>query len=159
MFREPSSAALLWAAALTACFPGEIRDRHAAVVEDYAVTPFVDPGQPFADAGRSLGPPDGRTVALGRGAYVTLRFFREIPDGEGPDLRIYEVGADGAEARVAVSEDGDQFIELDTIVAGTTTELDFADTGLPGISFVRVRGLDDVGIEPGFDLDALEALH
>lgn len=152
-------AAFCAIAASSGCFPGEIRDRHASVVDDYLPTPFVDADQPFVDPERSLGPPDGRTVALGRGAYVILRFFRQIRDGPGPDLRIYEVGEDGAEAFVAVSVDGDEFVELTTRARGASTTLDLAETNLDGVRFVRIRGADDAGDEPGFDLDAVEALH
>jgi hypothetical protein len=143
----------------SACIAGEIRDRHASVVESYLGTPFVAENEPYADPSRALGPPDGRTLALGVGAHVTLRFFREIPDGPGPDVRVYEVGPDQARARVAVSADGATFDELATLAEGTTTEYDLASVGLEEVSFVRVRGADNQGIEPGFDLDAVEALH
>lgn len=143
----------------TACFPGEIRDRHASVVDEYLPTPFIEADQPFADPERALGPPDGRTVALGRGAYVILRFFRQIRDGPGPDLRIYEIGPDSAVAFVAVSVEGVDFVELAERATGASTALDLAGTGLDGVSFVRIRGADDAGDEPGFDLDAVEALH
>lgn len=141
------------------CLAGEIRDRHAAAVDAYLKTPFIDPEEPFADPTNALGPPDGRTVALGRGASITVRFFRAIPDGPGPDVRVYEVGPDGAAARVAVSEDGDYFFELPELASGTTTELDLEGAGISQAFFVRVRGADDLGVEPGFDLDAVEALH
>lgn len=146
----------LWS---TGCIAGEIRDRHAAAVESYLKTPFVDPEEPFADPLRALGPPDGRTLALGRGASITLRFFRAIPDGPGPDLRVYEVGPDEAEARVAVSEDGSSFDEFPALATGTTTEYDLEGSGLEEALFVRIRGADDNGVEHGFDLDAVEALH
>src|SRR5262245_4067428 len=141
------------------CIAGEIRDRHAAAVDSYLKTPFVDPEEPFADPLRALGPPDGRTLALGRGASITLRFFSEIPDGDGPELRIYEVGQDGDEARIAVSEDGSTFFEFPLLASGATTELDLVGSGLSKALFVRVRGVDDLGVEAGFDLDAVEALH
>jgi hypothetical protein len=153
----PTTALLI--VGLSGCVAGEIRDRHAAAVESYLKTPFIDAEEPFADPARALGPPDGRTIALGRGASITVRFFREIPDGLGPDLRIYEVGPDGAQARVAVSAEGTEFFEYPTLATGTTTELDLEAAGLPRALFVRVRGVDDLGIEPGFDLDAVEALH
>jgi hypothetical protein len=145
---------------LAGCFPAEIRDRHASAVETYLATPFLEGDEPFADPARAIGPPDGRTVALGVGAYVILRFFREIPNAPGPDLRIYEVGPDGAEAAIAVSIDGDDFVELTESAAGPTTELEL-DDAIPGgmIRFVRIRGVDDRGDEPGFDLDAVEALN
>lgn len=151
--------ACVFAALAGGCIAGEVRDRHANVVDDYLMTPFVNPDQPALDPKRALGPPDGRTLALGIGASVTLRFFREIPDGPGLDLRIYEVGPDGAEARIAVSEDGSDFNELETLASGPTTEYDFSSIGLSSVFFVRVRGADNFGIEAGFDLDAVEALH
>jgi hypothetical protein len=141
------------------CVPGEIRDRHAAVVETYLRTPAIEADAPAADPERALGPPDGRTLAVGRSGYVVLRFFRAIPDGPGPDLRVYEVGPDGARGRVAVSADGATFFELPVLVEGTTTELDLVGATSAPVAFVRIRGVDDLGVEPGFDLDAVEALH
>ena len=98
-------------------------------------------------------------MALRRDASLVVRCFREIPDAPGPDLRIYEVWDDGAQARIALSSDGEHFIELDLLAGGGSTEIDLANTGELGVTFVRVRGLDDLGLEPGFDLDAAEALH
>ena len=129
------------------------------MVDAYQATPFVDTEAPFADPRRALGPPDGRTVALGGWRIRVLRFFRDIPDGTGFDLRVYEVGADGAEARVAVSEDGDAFFEFTTPALGTATIFDLEEAGLESARFVRVRGIDNAGEEPGFDLDAVEALR
>ena len=141
------------------CFQGDFRERHASAVDDYLATPFIDADAPFVDPRRALGPPDGRTVALGVGAYVVLRFFRDIPDGPGFDLRVYEIGNDGAEARVAVSEDGDAFFEFPQPAAGTATTYDLDEAGVAAARFVRIRGIDDAGEEPGFDLDAVEALR
>lgn len=147
------------AALLASCAPVELGDRHAARVEQYLATPFVPPDAPYIDPERSLGPPDGRTVALGQGAHVVLRFFRSIPDGPGPDLRIYEIGPDGAEARVAVSRDARRWIELAEPVIGRSTDLEVSGLDVAPFDFVRIRGLDLAGPEPGFDLDAVEALH
>jgi hypothetical protein len=162
MIRLRSIAAFTWVAVslLSGCFPAELRDRHASVVEAYLRTPFLEGDEPFADPASALGPPDGRTVALGVGAYVILRFFREIPNGPGPDLRVYEVGPDNAEAAIAVSSDGVDFIEATETASGPTTELEL-DDALPAgkIRFIRIRGVDDRGNEPGFDLDAVEALN
>ncbi|MCB9650493.1 MAG: hypothetical protein H6730_28475 [Deltaproteobacteria bacterium] len=142
-----------------ACFPAELRDRHASAVEEYLPTPFVDPEAPFMDPSRALGPPDGRTLALGDGAYVVLRFFRPIPDAPGPDLRVYEVGPDGAQARLAASLDGVTFVELPRPIGGPTESVDLADLGLAEAAYLRIRGIDDAGEDPGYDLDAVEALH
>lgn len=157
----PRKSWVVWAAFALGpgCVAGEIRDRHAAAVDSYLGTPFVDPSAPFMDPTRALGPPDGRTVALGIGAMITVRFFRQIPDGPGPDLRIYKVGPDGSEARVAVSADGATFHEFGSRAAGPTSEYDLASIGETSAYYVRIRGTDDLGLEPGFDLDAVESLH
>jgi hypothetical protein len=142
------------------CFAGEVQDRHASVVDSFVPAPSLDLEAPFSDPGRALGPADGRTVALGLGSALTLRFFRDIPDGRGPDLRVVELGPDGARAWVAVSADGVGFVEYaEPLVDGDETDLDLADVGLTEASFVRLRGADEQGIDPGFDLDAVEALH
>lgn len=143
----------------TACVPNEFGDRHAARVERYLPSPFTPEDAAYARANNALGPPDGRTVAVGEGGYIILRFFRAASDGPGVDLRIYEVGQDGAEARAAFSADGAEYIEPPVSVSGVTTEFDLAEYGLDEISFVRIRGLDSLGPDPGFDLDAVESVH
>ncbi|MEM7675843.1 MAG: hypothetical protein AAF449_07555 [Myxococcota bacterium] len=144
---------------LIGCFQGDFRERHASAVDRYLATPFIDEEAPFADPRRALGPPDGRTVALGVGAFIVLRFFRDIPDGPGSDMRVYEIGNDGSQARVAVSVDGDTFFEMARPALGTATTFDLDEVGVPFARFVRIRGTDDAGEEPGFDLDAVEALR
>lgn len=142
------------------CLAGEVQDRFASVVDAYTPPPFADGSQPYADPDRALGPPDGRTVALARGSTLVLRFFRDIPNGRGPDLRVVEIGPDCARAWIAVSEDGTSFAEYPTPAeAGVSTELELDETGLSSASFVRIRGIDDLGLDPGFDLDSAEALH
>ena len=149
----------LYVGSTAACFPGEIRDRHASAVEAFLRTPFVDENQPFSEADRALGPPDGRTVALGVGAYISLRFLGRSQTARGPDLRIYEIGADGAQSAVAVSDNGVDFREFEGHASGSSTLYDLELVQLEQVQFVRIRGLDDLGEEPGYDLDAVEALH
>ncbi|MCK6549429.1 hypothetical protein L6R52_26555 [Myxococcota bacterium] len=146
-------------AVASGCVAPELRERYAAVVDAFEPTPAVDPSSPATDPDRALGPPDGRTVAIGLGGSITLRFFREIPDGPGPDLRIYEVGPDGAAARVAVSTDGLTYAELAELASGETTAWDLGSVGVDGARFVWIRGVDELGLEAGFDLDAVEALQ
>lgn len=155
--RAVSPIALL--ALLPACFVSDLRDRHAAVVDAWEPAPFADTGQPFTDPKRALGPPDGRTVTLGIGAVITLRFFREIRDGPGPDVRVYGVGPAQNRARVAASRDGVTFHELPAFAIGPKTEFDLGSIGEDAVLFVRVRGVDDFGAEAGFNLDAVESLH
>jgi len=142
-----------------ACVPSDLRERHASRVEVYLSPPDAPEDAAFAKPQRTLGAPDGRTLAIPRGSFVVVRFFRPIPEGPGPDLRVYELGPDGARARVAVSADGSAYFELSQVAEGPTTDLDFAESGLAVVTHVRIRGLDDAGTEPGFDLDALEALQ
>src|SRR5688500_3196392 len=86
----PRNIAFFFALSLAACLGGQVQDRYASVVEVNLASPSIDPEQPFADPERALGPPDGRTVAVGRGGTLILRFFRGIPNGRGPDLRVVE---------------------------------------------------------------------
>lgn len=142
------------------CLISDPSTPHASVVDRYLGTPFVDQDEPYSDPTRALGPPDGRTVALGLGAVITLRFFRDIPAGAGPDLRIIEIGPDDARARVAVSEDGVNFVEFDTPATASGASLfELDEVGLTRAQSVRIRGMDNNGNDPGFDLDAAEALH
>jgi hypothetical protein len=96
---------------VASCYSGVSRDLHASLVLEYLETPGGDASAVYADPARSLGPPDGRTVALGLGSALSLRFFRVIPNGPGPDLRVIEIGPDGAKARIAISDDGESFFE------------------------------------------------
>ncbi|MEM1024972.1 MAG: hypothetical protein AAGD10_05635 [Myxococcota bacterium] len=144
---------------LTACVPADLRDQHASRVESYIPSAFSPADAQYTDPNRGLGPPDGRTVALDRSALLVLRFFRPIPNGPGPDLRVHELGEDGAQAKIGVSEEGTVFMEFEGFAEGLTSDFDLEALGLSQAAFVRVRGLDQAGVEPGFDLDALEALH
>jgi hypothetical protein len=142
------------------CTDGNLQDRYASAVELYQAGPLVQPEAPYYDPTRGLGAPDGKTVALAQESVLVLRFFREIPDAFGPDLRLFEVGTDSASTRISVSADGRDFVLLTTQgLSGGSTELDLEGTQLPGVSFVRMEGLDNFGTDPGFDLDAVEALH
>lgn len=141
------------------CIPTEFGDRHADRVENFLPTPFEDPASVYLDPSRALGPPDGRTVAIGRGSFVTLRFFRKVQNGPGADLQVYEIGDDGAQALVAVSDRSDIWLEFPNRIEGPATQLDLDELNIDSISFVRIRGVDVEGDEPGFDLDAVEALQ
>lgn len=159
MFRLTFGFSLSTIIGASGCFPAELRDRHASAVEQYLAAPYQAEEAPYADPERALGPPDGRTVALARGSFVVLRFFRPVPDAPGPDLRVYEVGPDGAQARLAASDDGTNFIELSDTLSGPSQTVDLEPLGLKAASHIRIRGTNDAGDDPGYDLDAVEALH
>src|SRR5205814_8891348 len=58
MFPREALSIVLWgllAGSSTSCVVGEIRDRHAAAVDSYLGTPFIDPNQPFMEPTRALG--------------------------------------------------------------------------------------------------------
>ena len=93
------------------------------------------------------------------GSVADARFFRAITDGEGRDLRIYEIGDDGAQARVAVSVDGDAYVDFGTRSPRDPPPSSIAHVHAPEAYFVRITGLDDLGLDPGFDLDAVEAMR
>lgn len=160
-FRTLAQAGLFATAVFSAgCLAADPRERYASVVETYLETPFVGSDAVYADPNRALGPPDGRTVALGQGAVLTLRFFREIPNGLGPDFRVIEIGDDEAQARVAVSDDGETFYEFSAPAsAANATDYDLDDASLSKVRSIRIRGMDNQGMDPGFDLDAIEALN
>jgi len=143
-----------------ACVADDFRTHFASLVEDFLPAPGLDPDAPYADPSRAVGPPDGRTVAVGEGATLLLRFFRPVENGPGPDLRVIEIGSDGARARIAVSEDSERFHEFaEPATDGGATVYDLEELGLETIRAVRVRGIDDNGDDPGFDLDAVESLQ
>jgi hypothetical protein len=145
---------------LLGCTDGNLQDRYASAVERYQAGPAVRSEAPYYDPARALGAPDGKTVALAEESVLVVRFFREIPDAPGSDLRLFEVGSDSSSVRVSVSADGRTFVPLTTPgLSGGATELDLDGTGLPFVSFVSLEGLDNFGTDPGFDLDAVEALH
>ncbi|MBI2373322.1 MAG: hypothetical protein HYV07_04930 [Deltaproteobacteria bacterium] len=114
---------------------------------------------------RAVGPPDGKTLALSRDTWIVVRFYRPIVDGPGPDLGVHELGPnDEAHASIAVSEDGERFGAFEAFAqAGRTTLFDLEEVGLAESTYVRVLGLDSAPPaetdDPGFDLDALEALR
>ncbi|MCC7386979.1 MAG: hypothetical protein IT384_34395 [Deltaproteobacteria bacterium] len=145
---------------VSGCITSVDEDRYASVVELFLPGPDLAATEPYANPDRALGPPDGRTVALGPGAALILRFFRGIPDGPGADLRVVEIGPDAATAWIAASPDGVGFSEAAAPARDNgTTALDLGDLGLETASFVRIRGIGAEGDDPGFDLDAVEALH
>jgi hypothetical protein len=60
-----------------------------------------------------------RNCGAGDVEWFTLRYDAAITDGEGDDLRVVTYGGPYGEAAVYASTDGDDFVLLDTIGAGT----------------------------------------
>ena len=147
---------------------------------EYLVQGDKKSGSPVA-ANRSngddaLGEPDwsegGQTgfVSLGFGGKIKVAFDGPVLDADGDDISIHEAtnGDYPLEtAEVAVSQDGDNWYVLTEEARNDNNEggdgvtlLDFSETGLDWIQYVRVTDTTDP--EPhtanadGFDLDAVD---
>lgn len=121
----------------------------------------------------ALGPPDCSDgtrqpetyVALGCHGQLVLEFTGAwLYDGEGPDLKIMEIGPLAEAVEVAVSSDGEHWLSIGS-AKGAEATLDLAGQVQPGDRFRYVR-LVDLGTAskvknqwPGADIDAVAALH
>jgi hypothetical protein len=138
------------------------------------------PGKPHSVrsnvAAAVLGPADYRPdrpeddqvntyLTLGRGGTVVIEFANGLlRDAVGPDLRIVEVGHLNEPMDVAVSRDGDRWIEVGR-TRGADSLIDLASFVQPTDRFRYVRLIDAKGVTakdnewPGADVDAVCALH
>ncbi|MCA2011766.1 OmpA family protein [Cereibacter sphaeroides] len=101
-------------------------------------------------------------VTMGCGGTLILAFDdNALVDVDGPDLWIFEVGPDVEGTSVAVSADGNDWLDLGE-VRGATASIDLAGRGAPGAQYRYVRLVDDAvqcsGDWPGADLDAIGAI-
>ena len=114
----------------------------------------------------ALGEADGNVVSLGDGGEATYFFASGIPDGNGPDLAIFENAMDmgGGQffaelAFVEVSTDG---IEYHRFPCQSLTQINGQVNGFGGIMAYDVQGF--AGIHPAqigtlFDLEEIDALN
>lgn len=127
----------------------------------------------YRNAGLALGPPDyigdgddqqngPKDMTLGCGGVMVLRFTDNVLiDVPGPDLYAFEVGPMVEPTDVAISADGETWLEAGRIEGGTSS-LDIAKVAAPGASYHYVR-LTDAKVEcgtsfPGADIDAVAAI-
>lgn len=124
-----------------------------------------------ANAATALGPPDYNpktavtkpaAVALGCGGTLTVRFTDNVlHDVPGPDLYVFEVGPAIEPMKLAISPDGESWIEVGNISGGTAT-IDIAKAVKPGERFRYVRVTDLKrgcgGPYAGADVDAIGAI-
>jgi hypothetical protein len=105
-------------------------------------------------------------MSLGGGYVIVDMGANElILDGEGDDLRVYEIdqvfyGMDTPEKyEVFVSQDLQTWVSLGTGLG--TTEFDLAGSKLSWARYVKIedRETNISGRAPGSDIDAIEALH
>lgn len=102
-------------------------------------------------------------LALPQGSYVTVGFTDEVViDGPGDDIFIRSFDPqDSANefADVFVSSNGIDFTFLGTVNERGLVSLDLADINFTKpVTAVRVKGLDNRGTSPGFDLIGVEVL-
>ncbi len=114
----------------------------------------------------ALGANDGVFFSLGFGGSLTLAFDTYVENQSGDDLIVYET-TNGSypleKAAVEVSQDGSAWFPLTEEAVNTApTGLDFNETGLAWIKFVRLTDTTNsalhTGTADGFDVDAVKAL-
>ncbi|MFZ5471159.1 MAG: OmpA family protein [Myxococcota bacterium] len=121
-----------------------------------------------SDPREILGPPDYdkkkalHYATLGCGGALTLRFTdNALVDVEGPDLYVFEVGPAVEPTLLAISADGEKWIEVGKVSGGTAV-VDISPAVKEGDAFSYVRLTDakrDCGGRwPGADLDAVGAI-
>lgn len=116
-----------------------------------------------------LGPADrdaageGAALTLGCNGSIELEFKDNVLiDVEGPDVHVWEVGEDVEPTEVAISRDGQSWIEVGT-VSGGTASLDISGAAEDGASYRHIRLTDRDcqnrgGRWPGADIDAVAAV-
>lgn len=114
-------------------------------------------------AERTIGKPDKQALTLGCGGSVTLRFTDNVVvDLPGADLYVFEEGPDVEPTDIALSVDGEHFVDIGRIEGGTR-EVDLAGK-VPEDEFFHFIRLTDTngkrcgGQYPGADIDAVGAM-
>jgi len=179
-----STAAL--SAVITACLvwgagPRWLQSRWRSIIGNKAVwashVVTFEPGSPqprlSVDPAAALGPPDcndqdhdvSKFVALGHGGTLIVEFTDAwLCDGEGPDLKIIEIGPLSESFEVAVSANGSDWISVGRAL-GAESLIDLAPFVNPTDRFRYVRLIDAKSQRvarnrwPGADIDAIGALH
>ncbi len=101
-------------------------------------------------------------TTLGCGGVLTLQFIDNVlVDIEGPDLYVFEIGPAIEPTNLAISKDGQEWIEIGKI-SGGRADIDISPFVNPGDTFHYVR-LTDLktdcgGAWPGADIDAVGAI-
>ncbi|MDX1442689.1 MAG: OmpA family protein [Gammaproteobacteria bacterium] len=177
----PALAALLLATPLVAAEPVTYTDAQGNVMTfQLGDSAFADrevsyapgdpePNQDARDGSLATGAPnykepgDGSYTTLGCGGTLVLQFTdNTLVDQAGPDLHVFEVGPDVEPTFVAVSTDGENWVELGKIDGGDAS-LDIGEHVQGDATYRFVRFTDDGkgcrGRWPGADIDAVGALN
>jgi hypothetical protein len=113
----------------------------------------------------AVGKPAGRSFALGHGGSLVLQFVDNVlVDGPGPDLVIFEVGKAVEPTRIAISENGTEWLKAGR-AGGSKSTVDIAPFVRPGQRFRFVRltdaksGKSKGSAFPGADINGVGALN
>jgi hypothetical protein len=110
----------------------------------------------------ALGAPDDEAVSLGLGGSIVLYLGTPAPSEPGADFIVHERGPVLESYRVEVSADGGAYRFVQDCAAGEC-QIDFADTGLSSVRYVRLTDLPPDEGEPapdsGADIDSVTVLH
>lgn len=133
---------------------------------------FVDPGDPPVPSPTTTNAalkdetdPAVSALSLPTGSYVTLGFTQGFAiNGVGDDIFIRESGAAGDRADIFVSSKANptaaDFVFLGTAQDNVTTALDLSSIGFSEpVRAIRIVGLDNNGVSPGFDVVNVEVLQ
>jgi len=146
----------------------------SAAVKDFLLTPQAGqfahrfcssqiPDNNYSDEGKTfaaLGPPDDVNYSIGKNGWCVLDMLTPIPDGAGPDIKVFEGDAspEGYTCYVGQSMDG----PWHSLGAGTATMgFDIALSGLTEARYVKIVDDGDGSAnqaDAGFDLDAVSKL-
>lgn len=145
----------------TVVFPSGLRSFADEAVGRFLGDPAPRPND--AMSASALGGPDRKAMVLGCGGSAVLAFRdNALVDIEGPDLYIFEMGADVEATSVEISTDGSSWIAVES-AGGATSSVDIGPHVAPGalFHFVRLTDLKTAcgnGGYPGADIDAVGAI-
>ena len=151
-------------------------DSFAESVTNYELNDNTDvetgTDEPFDDPSRAIGPPDNKGVALGNapdegtsGELIVAFDSNRLINIEGDDLYIFEIGPQAEKSIIAISTDGEEWVDIG-MIEGSTRSLDLAN--FPEIPdnaayrYVRLRdfpnGKSSGGPFGGPDIDSVGAI-
>ena len=126
----------------------------AVVSFDQPTGSNIDPGRPPENA---LGANDGAFVSVDIPETLIVAFTdNSALDGPGYDLYAYQVVAGDSNVRVYASSDNSTYIYMGQYNGNFSYDI---AGQLPYVNYLKFVGMDNGGSAPGYDLDAVKALH
>ena len=132
-------------------------------VVSFAIGDPMPQSEPARRVGNMLGEPTNSSLSLGCSGEVVVRFTdNSLVDINGPDLYIFEIGKEVEATQLAISQNGEDWIDIGPI-DGSTAEVDIAEFVPENSSFEYVRLTDrnikcKAGNYSGADIDAVGAI-